>query len=123
MFLTDLIKRRKNIINQESKGINLAIYLINEFKDRTFTFQGLKTKYFAVTGEELLKLIQDELESMIVLYNYTTRAKTYTDRKGVSQVKISLIGKVSMMDRYNPLDIKLDITSEMPQNYPKLRRK
>ena len=123
MFLTDLIKRRKNIINQESKGVDLAIYLINEFKDRTFTFKGLKNKYFGIKGEELLKLIQEELESMIVLYSYTTRAKTYTDRKGVSQVKIRLIGKVSMMHRYNPLDIKLDITTEMPQNYPKLRGK
>ncbi len=123
MFLTDLIKRRKNIINQESKGINLAIYLINEFKDRTFTFKGLRNKYFGIRGEELLKLIQEELESMIILYNYTTRAKTYTDRKGVSQVKIRLVGKVSMMHRYNPLDIKLDITTEMPQSYPKLRGK
>ncbi|MBL7107637.1 MAG: hypothetical protein ISS77_08555 [Phycisphaerae bacterium] len=123
MFLTDLIKRRKNIVNQESKGINLAIYLINEFKDRTFTFKGLKNKYFGIKGEELLKLIQEELESMIVLYSYTTRAKKYTDRKGVSQVKIRLVGKVSMMHRYNPLDIKLDITTEMPQNYPNLREK
>ena len=116
MFLTDLIKRRKNIINQESKGVDLAIYLINEFKDRTFTFKGLKNKYFGIRGEELLKLIQEELESMIVLYNYTTRAKTYTDRKGISQLQISLIGKVSMMHRYNPLDIKLDITTETAQN-------
>ena len=123
MFLTDLIKRRKNIVNQESKGINLAIYLINEFKDRTFTFKGLKNKYFGIKGEELLKLIQEELESMIILYSYTTRAKTYTDRKGVSQVKIRLVGKVSMMHRYNPLDIKLDITTEMPHNYPDLREK
>lgn len=123
MFVGDLIKRRKNIINQESKGINLAIYLINEFKDRTFTFKGLKNKYLGIRGEELLKLIQEELESMIVLYNYTTRAKTFTDRKGVSQLQISLIGKVSMMHRYNPLDIKINITTEMPQNYPKLRGK
>jgi len=115
MFLTDLIKRRKNIINQESKGVDLAIYLINEFKDRTFTFKGLKNKYFGIKGEELLKLIQEELESMIVLYSYTTRAKTYTDKKGVSQVKIRLIGKVSMMHRYNPLDIELDLKTEMPE--------
>ncbi len=123
MFLIDLIKKRKNIVNQESKGINLAIYLINEFKDRTFTFQGLKNKYFGIKGEELLKLVQGELGSMIVLYNYTTRAKTFTDRKGISQLQISLIGKVSMMHRYNPLDIKLDIITEMPQDYPKLRGK
>jgi hypothetical protein len=118
MFLTDLIKRRKNIVNQESSGVNLAIYLINEFKDRKFTFQGLKNKYFGIGAEELLKLIQEELESMAVLYNYTTRAKTYTDRKGISQLQINLIGKVSLMHRYNPLDIQLDITTEMPLNHP-----
>ena len=118
MFLTDLIKRRKNIVNQESSGVNLAIHLINEFKDRTFTFQGLKNKYFGIGAEELLKLIQDELESMVVLYNYTTRAKTYIDRKGISQLQINLIGKVSLMHRYNPLDIQLDIATEMPLNHP-----
>ena len=117
MFLMDLIKRRRNIVNQESKGINLAISLINDFKDRTFTFKGLKNKYFGIRGEELLKLIQEELESMIVLYNYTTRATTYTDRKGISQLKIRLVGKVSMMHRFNPLDIKLDISTEMPQTH------
>lgn len=115
MFVTDLIKRRKNIINQESQGINLALHLINEFKDRTFTFKGLKNRYFGIRREELLKLIQEELESMIVLYNYTTKAKTYTDKKGVSQVKIRLIGKVSMMHRYNPLDIELDLETEKPE--------
>ena len=123
MSLTDLIKRRKNIVNQESEGINLAIYFINEFKDRTFTFKGLKNKYFGIRWEELLKLIQEELDSMLVLYHYITKAKTYTDRKGVSQVKIRLIGKAGMMNRYHPLDIALDITTEMPQTHPKLIEK
>ena len=112
----DWLLGRKRIVKQESKGIDLAIYLTNEFKDRTFTFKGLKNKYFRIRREELIKLIQDELESMVVLYNYTTRAKTYTDRKGISQLKIRLIGKVSMMHRYNPLDIKLDISTETAQN-------
>ena len=108
----DWLLGRKRIVNQESKGIDLAIYLTNEYKERTFTFKGLKNKYFGIRRKELIKLIQDELESMVVLYNYTTRAKTYTDRKGIPQLKIRLIGKVSMMHRYNPLDIKLDITTE-----------
>jgi len=115
MFLIDVIKRRKNIVNQESEGVNLAIYLINEFKDRTFTFKGLKNKYFGIRWEQLLKLIQDELDGMLVLYRYTTKAKIYTDRKGVTQVKIRLIGKAGTMNRYHPLDIALDITTEMPQ--------
>jgi hypothetical protein len=112
MFLTDLIKGRKNIVNQESQEINLALCLIDEFKDRTFTFKGLKNKYFGISKEELIKLIQEEMESMIVLYNYTTKAKKYTDREGISQLEIILIGKVSIMHRYNPLDIKLSITTE-----------
>ena len=112
----DWLLGRKRIVNQGSKGIDLAIYLITEYKDRTFTFKGLKNRYFGIRREDLLKLIQEELESMIVLYSYTTRAKTYTDRKGVSQLKIRLIGKVSMMHRYNPLDIKLDIKTETVQN-------
>jgi len=112
MFLTDLVKGRKNIVNQEGRGINLALYLINEFKDRTFTFKGLKNRYYGIRKEELIRLTQEEIESMVVLYNYTTRAKTYTDRKGISQLEIRLIGKVSIMHRYNPLDIKLCIATE-----------
>jgi len=111
----DWLLGRKRIVNQESRGIDLAIYLINEYKDRTFTFKGLKNRQSGIRMEELLKLIQEELESMVVLYNYTTRAKTYTDKKGVSQLKIGLIGKVSVMHRYNPLDIKLDLETEMPE--------
>ncbi len=115
MSLTDFIKRRKNIVTQESEGVNLAIYLINELRDRTFTFKGLKNKYFGLSGENLLNRIQDELDSMSILYRYTTRVKKYTDRKGVSQVEIKLIGKVSTMDRYNPMDIELDLKTEMPR--------
>ena len=113
MFLTDLIKRRKNIVLQESEGINLAIYLINECKDRRFTFRGLKNKYSGIDKEELLKLLQEEMDSMLVLYRYVTRAKKYTDKKGVSQVEIRLIGKASVMNKYNPLDIELNITTEI----------
>jgi len=116
MSLTDLIKRRKNIVNQESQGINLALSLINEFKGRTFTFKGLKRKYFGIKREELIKLIQEEIESMIVLYNYKTNSKTYIDKKGIPQLELKLIGKVSIMHRYNPLDIQLDIATETIQN-------
>jgi len=112
MSLIDFIKRRKNIVTQENEGINLAIYFINQFEDRTFTFKGLKNKYFGLRKENLLKLIQEELDSMLVLYRYTTKVKTYTDRKGISQAKIKLVGKVNTMNRYNPLDIELDIKTE-----------
>jgi hypothetical protein len=113
MFLTDFIKRRKNVVHQESEGINLAIYLINEFINRRFTFRGLKNKYSGIDGEELLNLLQKEIDSTLILYRYITKVKKYTDRKGVPQVKIRLIGKASSMNRYNPLDVELDITTEM----------
>ena len=114
MSLIDVIKRRKNIVCQESEGVNLAIYLINEFKDRTFTFKGLKNKYLGLSGENLLKQIQEELDSMLILYRYATKVKRYIDRKGVPQIEIKLIGKASTMNRYNLLDIELDFKTEMP---------
>ena len=123
MSLTDFIKRRKNIVNQESNGINLAIYLINELRGRTFTFKGLKNKYFGLSGENILNRIQDELDSTLILCRYTTKVKRYTDRKGVPQVEIKLIGKAGTMDRYNPLDIELDLKTEKPQARSELRKK
>ena len=115
MSLIDFIKRRKKVVYQEGEGINLAIYLINEFKDRRFTFRGLKDKYSGVGGGELLELLKEEMDSMLVLYRYVTKAKQYIDREGVSQVEIKLIGKASSVSRYNPLDIKLNIATETTQ--------
>ena len=115
MSLIDVVRRRKNVVNQESEGINLAIYLINEFQGRTFTFKGLKNRYLGLDGEKLLDRIQEELDSMLILYHYTTRVKKYTDRKGVPQVEMKLVGKTNTMNRYNPLDIELYIKTEMPE--------
>ena len=110
--LVDLLTGRKSVRYSQGEGLNLAVHLINEFKERRFTFRGLKNKYSGISGEELLKLLHEEIDSMLVLYKYITRAKKYTNRKGVSQIEIRLIGKASSMNRYNPLDIKLDITTE-----------
>ena len=57
MSLADWIRGRSNVAYQESEGINLAIYLINEFEDRTFTFKGLRNTYLGLSGENLLKKI------------------------------------------------------------------
>jgi len=109
MSIIDFVKRRKNVAYQQSEGINLAIHSINEFKDRKFTFKGLKKKYSGVNAEELLKLLQQEMDSALILYRYLTSVTKYTDRKGFTQLKIKLIGKASSMDRYNPLDIEMNI--------------
>ena len=105
MFLIDIIRRRTKILYQEGRGINLAVYSINEFKDRTFTFKGLKNRYFGLSEENLLKRMQKELDSMLILYHYTTRVKKYADKKGVAQVEIKLVGKATTMGRYNLLDL------------------
>ena len=115
MSLTDLIKRRKDIDIQEGEGVDLAIYLINEFKGRRFTFIGFKKKYSGVNGEDLLELLQREVNSTLLVYRYTTKIKKYIDRKGISQMQIRLMGKASMMSRYNILDTELNIKTETPR--------
>ena len=115
MSLIDFIKRRKQVVTLEREGTNLAIYSIDEFQDRTFIFKGLKSKCFGLKSENLLDLIQEELDSLLILYRYTTKVKKYIDRKGIPQVIIRLIGKASMRSGYNPLDIVLVIKTEMPK--------
>lgn len=112
MSVIDLIKGRKNIIYQESDGITLATHTINEFRDRTFTFKGLKNRYFRLSGQDLIKQIQEEMDSMLILYHYTTKAKKYRDRKGISQVEIKILGNASAMNRYNPLNTEMEIKTE-----------
>jgi hypothetical protein len=114
--LFDWLAGRKRIERKEGTGLTLAIHLINESQDRTFTLKGLKNEYFGLSPENLLKRIQEELDSTLILYRYTTRAKKYTDRKGVSQMKIRLVGRASVRSRYNPLDIEINIKTEMPNS-------
>jgi hypothetical protein len=110
--IIDWLAGKKSVRYSQGEGLNLAVYLINELKNRRFTFTGLKSKYSGIGGEELLSLLQEEIDGMLIAYRYTTKAKKYMDRKGISQVEIRLIGKASSMNRYNPLDIKLDIKTE-----------
>jgi hypothetical protein len=107
---------RRRIERMEGAGLSLAIYLIDEFQERTFSFKGLKNKCFGLSRENLLKQIQEELNSMLILYRYRTRVKKYTDRKGIPQVRIRLIGRAGMRSRYNPLDIEMDIKTETPNS-------
>ena len=113
MSLSDIIKRRKHIVSHEGQGINLAITLVKRYAHRTFTFKGIKKSYIGINGEKLITLIQDELDSMIVMYRYETKAKTYIDKNGIEQANIRLIGRASVRGGYNPLDIALDIATEV----------
>ncbi len=113
MSITDWIKGRKKVTYQESEGTGLVAHLIDEFQDRRFTFRGTKRKYSGIDKEELLKIIQKEMDSALILYRYITKVKRYTDRKGISQVEIKIVGNASAINRYNPLDIELEIKAEM----------
>ena len=95
MFIIDWIKGRKDVVYQESEGTSLVAYLMDEFQDRKFTFRGAKRKYSEIDKEELLKVIQSEIDSALVLYRYMTRVKKYIDRKGISQVEIKMLTEIS----------------------------
>lgn len=112
MRFIDCIIKRKDVIEQESEGLNLAIGAINEFEARRFTFKAPQTKYSGINAETLLKLLQNEVNSSLIVYRYTTKVKKFKDRKGRSQMHIRLIGRAGMMSKYNPLDIKMDIITE-----------
>lgn len=112
MRLIDFIKKRKDVIEVEGEGINSAIHSIHEFEGRSFTFKGLMKKYKGLNIDRLLEQLQDELNSMAVLYRYSTHIKRYTDRNGQPQMHVKLIGKAGMMSKYNPLDIQLVVMTE-----------
>lgn len=112
MKLIDYIKKRKDVVEAEGEGLNAAIRCIHQFEDRTFTFKGVLKKYKRLDVDRLLERLQDELNSMAVLYRYSTHIKRYTDRFGHPQMHLKVIGKAGMMSKYNPLDIKLVIATE-----------
>ena len=112
MGLIDYLKRRTNIVEVESNGLNAAIGSIREFEGRRFTFKGLQSKYTGMDSDQLLKRLEYELNHMAILYRYITKIKTYTDRKGRTQLHLQVQGKAGMMSKYNPLDIRLEIVTE-----------
>ena len=89
-----------------------SIQLMN-LKIENFLLEDLKKKYSGINGDQLQNLLEKETGSTLIVYRYKTKVKKYTDRRGVSQMQIRLIGKASMMSRYNPFDMELYITTEM----------
>ncbi len=115
MSIIDFIKKRKNVICSENQGIQSAVHLINEMKERTFTFKGVKKKYTGLSGSELLNKLQEEMDRMLIMYRYSSKIKTYTDKAGIFQAKIKIIGKTSAMSRYNPLNVEMQIKTEFAE--------
>ncbi len=114
MTVIDHIHGRKILATEESDGVTLAAYTINQHLKKKYTLKSLKKTYREITGSTLLHLLQEEMDSMIVFYRYHTKIKEYLNRKGDFHLKIELIGKAGMMNRFNPLDIKFKISTETP---------
>jgi hypothetical protein len=107
----DWLLRRKRVEHKEDHGISLAIQTIEEFLGRTFTCPETTPKTSRIHRDEILELIQQELP---VHYDYTTRVKTYLNRKGIPQARIEIVGSIGISKRYNPLDRRFHIATEPP---------
>ena len=66
MRLIDFIKKRKDVIEIESEGVNSTIRGLHEFEDRTFAFKGILKQYNGLDIDRLLERLQDALNSMLV---------------------------------------------------------
>ena len=113
--LIDWLLRRKHVEHKEAQGIRLAVQTIEEFEGRTFSCPETTPKTSRIPREKILELIQEELPTH---YDYTTRVKTYLNRKDIPQAQIEIIGSIGMSNRYNPLDRTFHITSEPPNSHP-----
>jgi hypothetical protein len=112
--LIDWLLRRKHIEHKEGRGIRLAVQTIEALEGRTFSCPETTPATSRISRGKILDLIQEELPAH---YDYTTRVKTYLDRKGIPQAQIEIIGSIGMSNRYNPLDRTFHITSEPPNSH------
>jgi hypothetical protein len=111
--LIDWLSRRKHVEHKEDRGIRLAVQTIEGLQGRTFSCPETTPETSRIPREKILELIQEELPTH---YDYTTRVKTYLNRKGIPQAQIEIIGSIGMSNRYNPLDRTFHITSEPPNS-------
>jgi hypothetical protein len=112
MSIIDRIKGRKNITYEEAEGVHLITHYVKKYEGRKFYLRGLKKSYTGLSNNELLRILQTEMDNMLVLYRYMTKVKQYQNRKGNFHCDIKIIGKAGMMSRYNMLDIELDVKTE-----------
>ena len=110
--IIDWLAGRKYVEHKEGQGLDLAVQTIEEFAGRTFRCPKTAPRTSGIHSEDILKLIQEELPPY---YDYTTRVKKYVNRKGTSQAEIEIVGSLSALKRYNPLDTTFYITTETPR--------
>ena len=110
----DWLLRRKHVEHKEGQGIRLAVLTIEGLEGRTFSCRETTPETSRIPREKILELIQEELPAH---YDYTTRVKTYLNRKGIQQAQIEIIGSIGILNRYNPLDRTFHINSESPNSH------
>lgn len=109
----DVLAGRKNVRHEQAEGVELAIRLIEEFEDRTFSFSETNPDS-GIQADELIRFIREDLPGY---YNYTTKVKKYVDTSGVAQAKIEICGTIGVskrQKRYNPLNRTFHIKMEQP---------
>jgi len=114
MSFLDCLKGNKSIEHRQSDGLGLAVATLERFQGRSFRFKGVGMNASGVSAEEVIRFVQEELPEY---YNYTTRAKTYSDRSKTAQARIEITGTIGLskrLNRYNPLDVSCTIQTEKP---------
>lgn len=116
MDLFDWLTGRSSVKHKQADGVSLALQTVEKFEGRTFRIRGLGMRHSNIPDTEIIRFIRKELPGY---YTYTTKVKTYTDRKDIQQVHIQIKGTVSItreLSRYNPLDRTFTIKTEKLTN-------
>lgn len=116
MSLLDWLKGNQSIEHRRSDGLGLAVATLERFPGRRFRFKGIGMNAAGVSSEEVIRFIQEELPQY---YNYTTHAKTYSDKNKTPQARVEITGTMGVskkLNRYNPLDVSCAIQSEKPED-------
>jgi hypothetical protein len=114
MSLLDRFRGHESAHHSKADGLELAVATVEEFKARKFRFRGAGMKAAGLPAEEVIRFVEEELPDY---YTYTTRVKTYSDRRKTAQARIEITGTMGLsreLNRYNPLDVSCTIKTEKP---------
>jgi hypothetical protein len=90
----------------------LALDTIREFEGRTFRCKQVVPGQRGISGEEMQRLINEELPAY---YDYSTRVTKYIDNRNKERARIEIMGSIGLRGssgRYNPLDVKIRVKTE-----------
>jgi len=112
MSFVELIQGRSEVDKRQEEGLDLALDMLKDLKDRTFRVKGKGINARAVPDEEALRFLQEELPEY---YQYQTSVLSYSKKRTGRHVQIHIEGWLGIrreLRRYSPLDIRLLIATE-----------